>query len=286
MQKFSALLLILFYSSHAVSQIDIDLGLKSKMDFISIKSLTKNDRQNIEEYFITDSDTLVSLKNELSKSELDVFCKCFTNDSLIRNYKSAVFYYSNNNDKVQKANQWNSNLKVYFSKDIPKKTRNKFKKFYKPISSINNLKIDFVKDIEDSNYVIKLSDTIIPNITIGETEYDETHPLSKISYSLLIDKYRKYYGGTLIVDVDRLNNKNLLLPKLKQLFFLSLGAFIINKSFSNTSLISTEYIDNRQISNEDLKLLEMHYFIIYDKLVSAFTINELAKNSKSICSYE
>lgn len=286
MFKFLILLIVLSFTINTIAQTVVDLGLNKKKDFISIKKLDKNERQIIKDYFITDNDTLVNLKNELTEAELKLFCSCYTNDSLVKKYKKAVFYYEWNDDKLQKSNQWNSDIKVYFAPSIPRNVRTKFIKFYNPLNTINNLKIDFVKNIEDSNYVIKVSNTIIPNLTIRDNKYDETHPLSKISYSMLTDKTRKFYAGTMQIDLDNLDDKSLLLPKLKQVFFLSLGSFIINKSFSETSLVSSQYINSETISIEDFELIKMHYFKIYDQLVSASKIDELVQTSKSICKNE
>ena len=280
------LLLALIFGFEALSQTGVDLGLNNKKDFVSIETLNRADRNKIEDYFITDNDTLVNLRNEISKEELKLFCHYYTDDTLISNYKTAVFHYASNKDKKQKSYQWNCDIDVYVDSAIPKKIKKDFIKFYSSLNHINNLKINFVNDVEESNYIIKLSDTLISNYKMGRHKNPELHPLSKIAYNMLADDNKKFLGGIAKIDLDHLSDKSLLLQKLKQMFFISLGQFIVNETFHETSLLSPNYKNNETISNEDLDLLKIHYIKIYDKPLSAFTINELIEKSKSFCENE
>ncbi|WP_178985520.1 hypothetical protein [Winogradskyella helgolandensis] len=284
MPKFLILFIFLLFNFNAVvSQTGVDLGLNTKKSFVSITSLNQEDKLKIKDYFITDNDTLVSLGNELTNAELKMFCKCYTNDSLVNKYREAVFRMAMDNGKYRKSNQWNSDINIFIDKSIPRKVRKKFTEFYKPLTSINNLNLNFVSQVSEANYIIKESETLIENFESNITKYGENHPLSKGEYKVITDKNHKFYGATLTVSIRELEDKTLIVPKLKQLFFLSLGQFIINKTFPDTSLVSTLYNNSKIISEADLNLLNMHYFKIFDKEFTVKEFYRLLRESKRYC---
>lgn len=278
--------LLFLFSLNIISQTGIDLGLNGKKGFVSIKTLDLEERKNITDYFITDNDTLVHLKLNLTKNELKLFCDCYTNDSLVKAYRKAVFRVSMKHGRYRKSNQWISAINIYFDKSIPRKVKKEFIKFYEPLNSINNLDLNFISNISNANYIIIKSDTLIKNYESNLATYDEIHPLSKGGYKIITDKNNKFYGATLNIDTNRLKDKTLILPKLKQLFFFSLGQFIFNKDFPKTSLLSTRYKNSATISEDDLNLLKMHYFKIFDKQFTIVEFNKLLYKSKLYCSNE
>ncbi|WP_179349180.1 hypothetical protein [Winogradskyella pacifica] len=286
MFKFLILFTVLSFTISTMAQTGVDLGLNKKKKFISIKSLNKAEKERIEDFFITDNDTLVNLKNDLTEAELKLFCECYTNDTIIKKYKEAVFQYSWSRNKKLKIRQWNAEIKVYFDSAIPKDVKKEFIAFYKPLNEVKNLKIDFVKNKDASNYVIKTSDTIISQFGADESDYKETHPLKRISYNIATDNTYKFYSAITLIDLNRLEDKSLLLQKLKQVFFISLGQFVVNERADETSLLSTRYKNSSTISKMDITLLKMHYLKIFDQAISAYVINELVKKSKTLCTDE
>lgn len=282
MNKIYFFVVLLFFNLNATSQTDVDLGLNMKKKFVSLKTIDLEERALIMDFFITDNDTLVSIKDKLTKKELDLFCECYTNDSLTKKYNLSVFIDTWKDGKYLSNYQWTSKINVYFDKQIPIKVKKDFISFFEPLNNIDNLEIDFVKKKENANYLIKTSDTLIPN----NPKYGEAYNLSKATYNMLTDKNKKFYGGEIIIDLDRLNDKSLLLPKLKQLFFTSLGQFATLKHFTKTSLLSIKYEDDKEISDEDIQLLKMHYIKIFDEPFTLMEFYKLTSKFKSICKNE
>lgn len=287
MSKNIILLFFFFFSFNAIAQTDFDLDLNTKKEFISIKTLNKEKRKNIKDYIILDNDTLVNSNRALLFDNNQQFCEYYKSNEYFNNYNAAVSYeLLKKSDRIAVSKQWNSEIFVYLDKSIPKKLRKKFTSFFKQIDSINNFKLSFSKSIDQANYVIKVSDSTITNYKTDTREYDETYTYSRIKCNLLRDKDNKIYGAITLVDASLLNNKPLMLKKLKQIFFISTGQFNQVNFAPSESLLSPDYIDSIKIAEFDINFLKTHYFKIYSRPFNKLDAFKLSKKAKSICNNE
>lgn len=237
--KFKLSLLIIFVPLIWVNgQNSYDLILKKRIsDFSSVKSINF-EKENID------------LFNYFKKNDLES----------LRKYIDIVFI-SKKDYKTANILQWNSHIKIYLDKNIPKKTRKTIKRFYSSDSfkEIENLKISFVNKKSKSNYWIK-------DIS------SDSNSIS--SCSLIKDENFKVYGCILKVKCDDFDNKRLS-KILKQSIFRSLGNFSIISAKRNYSLLSINYTDQDILSDFDLNILKLHYNVIYDQIVNLNTFNKI-----------
>ena len=100
-----------------------------------------------------------------------------------------------------------------------------------------------------------------------------------MTYNLLADKNRKYYGATVIINKDSLKSNNKSIGKLKKLFFHSLTSFPTSQySVEKSSMIHSEYKDSLHVSEFDLTILKMHYVNIHDEIIDFKTYYSITKN--------
>ena len=130
--------------------------------YVSISVATKKNKNLLDDYIVTNTDTLVNINSSFNLYDLKNFCECFKSDELIQKYYSGLQYYYPKNKSYGITKQWNSKLVVHLDKSLPRTVRKKFRSFFNQVANIDNLDISFSKDIEKSNYLIKFSDTIIP----------------------------------------------------------------------------------------------------------------------------
>ena len=213
-------------------------------------------------------------------------CELIYNDSIVKQYKDVVFNNANCGvyDPVI-TKQWNSKIIVYIDNTIPRYIKKEFINFYKTLNDVNNLKIAFTKNKEKANYLITTThEDLLKKMDI--TDKDESYTYSHITYDLFTDNNSKFYGGKLKINIDAINDKNLILPKLKQLFFISLGQFTGDKSIAQNSLISFSYDNANKLSENDLQLLKLHYLEIHDKPLSCLSYGKFINKLKSNCKDE
>lgn len=273
-------LLFLCYQKVSQSQTDLKLGsFIEKKNFISIKNISRDEKQNIKDFIVLDNDTLVNYKDSLKIDNSNKFCKCFTNDSIFNKYISALQFES------RQSKQWNSEIIVYVDKEIPVTVKKNFIDFFKQIDSysIENINVSFTNNFNDSNYWIKVSDTLILSSKISQYDNDEFSPHSRVSYNLHTDNNKKFYSGILLIDKSLLNNKDLALKKLKQLFFISLGPFYYSKNMPSESLLNPNYINFNNISEFDIKILETDYYKIYPQPFSQSNLFKMRMKAKTLC---
>ena len=122
------------------------------------------------------------------------------NDSIIKLYKDIVFNNSNcgfyNPVYTQ---QWKTKIMVYLDKSIPKKIRKDFRRFFEQLNTIEHLQIDFTKNKEKANYLIKdTSEDLLAGMDLYTK--NESYPYSHVTYNLLTDINSKLFGGTLLIN--------------------------------------------------------------------------------------
>lgn len=237
-------------------------------------------------YVVINSDTLFGSISKISCQETLDFCKNLNDKKLINIYKDVVF---NNLDcgkyKRVQTKQWISDIIVYVDKTIPRKTRKEFENFYKAIGAINNLSINFNKKKSKSNYFIT---TTSENLSkpIDSININESYPYNHITYNLFGDNNFKFYSCILRINLNLIDDKTLIIKKLKQLFFISLGQFTIDKDVKTNSLLSYDYKNPNNISNEDLLLLKLHYLKIHDTPLNCFFYSKFIEDIQKRCNYE
>ncbi|MGJ8550403.1 hypothetical protein [Winogradskyella wichelsiae] len=255
--------------------------------FVSIKTLNENQKLRIIETVIITNDTLVKLKDKISEEDLKYMCACFKNDTITKIYRNMAFTRKVEGYSNSETSQWTSNIIVYFDSKFSKKIKKEFKAFFKPVEKINNLNIFYTNRPNKANYHIKVSDTIIKNHKNDEDILDETQPFSRITYNLISDNNHKYYAGKIFIDVKNISDKTLIIKKLKQLFFNSLGHFQLSYfSISANSLTKENYTNSLRISETDIALLKLHYFKIHHNSFSLKDFLKLENELKNTCTYD
>jgi hypothetical protein len=286
--KKSVLLLLFFIlaSANTYAQ-SFELFDTDNSKFISVKTVNEYQKSRIIEKVIIHNDTLVKLKNEIKGEDINYICDCFKNDTITTVYRNMAFTRKLKGYLESETTQWNSKVIIYFDSHFSKKIVNEFKAFFKPIENINNLNISYTNKPDKANYRIETSDTIIKNYENDDGILDEKQPFSRITYSLISDNNQKYYAGKIFVDVKNITDKTLIIKKIKQLFFNSLGHFKLNYfTLSSNSLTKENYTNSQIISDTDIALLKLHYFKIHHNSFNLKDFLNLKKELKTICNYE
>ncbi len=229
------------------------------------------------------SDESIKTSEKLPFQKSKNYCSYIKNDSLVKLYKDVVFNNANYGiyDPVITM-QWKSRIIIYLDKSIPKKIRKNFIGFFQQINDIENLNIEFTRNIEKANYLIKnTSEDLLTKMNLYDKE--DSYPLSHVYYNLLSDNNSKFFGGTLSINLDAITDKSLILPKLKQLFFISLGQFVIDRNVEKNSLLRIGYENTTQISKKDLTLLKLHYIQLHDKPLSCLSYSKFITKLKLNC---
>jgi len=178
--------------------------------------------------------------------------------------------------------QWKSKIVIYLDKSLPKKIRKDFITFFQQINDIENLDIEFTRNKEKANYLIKdTSEDLLAKTDLYDKK--ESYPLSHVYYDLLNDTNSKFFGGTLSINLDAIKDKKLILPKLKQLFFISLGQFVIDRNVEKSSLLRIGYENTNQILEKDLSLLKLHYIQIHETPLSCLSYSKFISKLKLTC---
>ena len=257
-----------------VSQTNNKILLKPRFLFEKQKVNTNN-------LVVLDSDTLYNTNNrQYNFSYLNDF---LDDEKFLKDYKTMVFVYSYENSKtVYHISQWNTPIIVYIDPKIPKTIIKDFKKFYEQLDGIDNLSVQFTKDINKANYLIETTSKNIhvygENYTFSSEDERENSIFSGVKYQLSRDDNSKFYSATLTINIEHNSNNNL--KQLKQLFFMSLGNFYSHHIYDQSSLLCDSYWNSTFISDTDLAILKLHYHIIYPQKVNSNTFNKLMKQSR------
>ncbi|OZV68591.1 hypothetical protein CA834_08965 [Winogradskyella aurantia] len=277
--------IILFFLVSLISHTQsIDLSIANRKQFVSVKSLPELNPNDISEKIILPEDTLVYIKQKFTSADLDYYCKCIENEEIANSYYAFAFTKRQKGFQNDRVTQWNADIILFIDKKIPKNVQKDFKKFIKPISNLKNLKINYSKDPLNSNYHIIASDTSLKIYKNDKDSLDIEHALSGATYQLISDSNDKYYSAKLSLDIDATQDSELLLKKMKQLFFLSLAQFQIGSRNQNDSLLSLDYNNSENISSYDIAILKLHYIRIHDYPFTKKDFSTFYKKLKPLCS--
>ena len=260
------LLLLIFVSSNLLSQSSYDSIIQPRKEFL-----------------ITENDATIIENTSNQNVNLDFLC----DQKLARKFTYSVFRHSNENSKtIHYLKQWNTPIIIYFDKRIPKEVINKFRSFFSELNTINNLKIYYTTNIEKANYQIKTSNHKITkytkNVKFTSDKEKINYFLYNATYQLQTDYNMKFYAGVIYINIDEFSN-DLLLKKLKQLFYISLGNLTTSYSSKENSLLSLKYIDNPTISDNDFNFIKAFYKVIYTQKINGTTFSNLKKLAQKNC---
>jgi hypothetical protein len=263
---------------------DTNLQIKSRKKFVSIKTIPSSKKDLIKDKIVLPNDTLVYLKEPVTEEELDYYCKCFKKESILLEYFQSAFTKERKGYSSNAVSQWNSKITVHLASDIPKSVKDGFKSFLKEFSGIKNLVIDFSKNPSQSNYHILGSKNALKQYENDEGDLDINYAYSGVTYNLISDNNNKFYSGRLRLDLQAIPSEELLLKKIKQFFFLSLGNFrATHNESSNGRLINVNYDNSNKLHQIDLDLLKLHYFKIHDYVFTKQEFSDLYKTLKQHC---
>lgn len=281
MLKWLIFIFFIFYQIDSHTQSLSDVGFEAKKKY----TLQRNnkDAAKSKDYIILKEDTLVNTKDFLKINDIERFCDCFKDESFVYTVSSAIQFELPEGKIIAETKQWNSHIYVFIDNSIPRNIRKEFRSFFTQTNNIDNFNLSFTNTIKKSNYLVKVSDSIISNYKTKKKTYDEENPYSKVTYNLVTDNNNKFYSGILLIDKSVLANESLMLKKLKQMFFMSLGPFSNSKSMPEESLLSPNYLESKKISSFDLKLLKTHYYRIYPRPLNKLDLIKLSRMAKSIC---
>jgi hypothetical protein len=203
-------------------------------------------------YILKDSDTLVMVKklNEIPKNRVLYEPR---DPSFLDIYKTVAFRFKNEGDKDSETMKyWKEPIKVYFAQNIHKDVVRSLKTFMKELEThVDSLHIQQVRSLEESNYVIFNNESY---------QYDtRVNKKSSCDYYIEWNNTSQITRAALRFDLLKLPSLKLRKQKLKELFFGSLGRFIMSDSFVCESYFSNCHSDTKYLTSLDIEILKYHY---------------------------
>lgn len=238
------------------------------------KELTKKDSLNL----IVKDNVILVLINEtetISKNGRSVIYE-YKDDTFLDIYKKIAFNHKNDSFSTNtKMKYWKEDIKIFFSKSVPKKTKKQFLKFAKnSLSEVDSLKLKEVNKVEKSNYIIYYSQ-----------DYEFESRLTNNKYSNYWVSWRNnnlIYKTSLRVRTDKLFNEKLRLHKMKTLFLETLGYFKFNAELDCENFFSGCYQENPKLSELDKEIIKYHYSYGICKGTSIEVFENQHKNAKKL----
>lgn len=277
MKKILCILLIAFsinsYSQHKGDVLrHVYISLKQYKKKYK-KPLTKNDSLN---FIYRDNDTLVQVKNYIKPKGTSVPYE-YKDSTFLYYYKKVAFNHKNDSvSKKTSMKYWKNDIRIFFSKSISKNTKKELMSFAKNISSqIDSLKISEVKKVEKSNYIVYY---------FGDYDYESRMANNKNTDFYIYWRQNKIYRGAIKIDTKVFFNEKLIIYKIKELFFKTLGYFKFIDDFNCESYFSNCYSPHKKMSELDLELLKYHYSYGICKGTDLETFEEQHKKAKELLS--
>ncbi len=211
--------------------------------------LTKEDSLN---FRFRDNDTLVLVKNYKRSKGVSVPYEP-KDSTFLKYYKKVAFRQKNKfPDSTETMKYWKDGIKLYFSESVSGKTKREVMKFVKNIDEqVDSLRIDRVRNIEDSNYVIYYS---------GDYEYLlEMRNEKNSDYHIYWNRNSQIYRGAIKINIKEFFNEHLKTERIKEMFFLSLGHFVQINDFACESYFANCYSESKHLTPLDIELLKYHY---------------------------
>ncbi len=187
----------------------------------------------------------------------------FSNSYFLKKYKKLIFGL----DKNVIIHQWSGPVIVYFDKKIPKPIIEDLKVFINSFPNIKNLDISITNNINEANYLFKVSSKDVTALTEKQlSDYTEAqlenYPYYKIIHDWHGNKNYKLYVSTLTISQSFLDNHTIL-DNLKKVFFISLlqaKGYTVN---DDTSILYRKNKGFKTLGAFDIVMLKYHYKTIY-----------------------
>ena len=221
-------------------------------------------------YMISRKDTLVFFNESDDENIIRVSRPFEYRDSTFISLYKKIAFNDAVKDKVNKTvslKYWKSEIKIYFTNSIPKKSRKSLLHFAELISNgIDSLKISEVKDINNSNYVI-----------YQENDYNYSDGLknSKTDFYISWNGRNIIQKGFIKMNSEEYFNEKIYNLKLQELFLKSLGFFKFTDAIDCENYFSNCFTVNKKFSAVDKELLKYHYSYGICKGVTEETFDEL-----------
>ena len=250
-------LLILSCTSIAQEKKVLEDNVRSYIKIRDYEKLTGKRKSEIpiENYKFRNGDTLVLIPNNYKfKNSVPYEPK---DSTFLEIYKDIVYKkYSKDTIRKKKLYMrlWKKPIKIYFSNSVDERYKKIIKRLSNTINKeVDSLKISFVSDLENSNYVV---------YEINEdNKYKYSKNLPKNKY---IDFYNywnrsRIYDTKLEINTTKHKNKTVNVNYLIQLFIKSLGHFNTTYKVPCKSIFSKCNSDKKRFRKEDLEILKYHY---------------------------
>lgn len=221
-------------------------------------------------YFIIQGDTLVAAHNIIINSVPFEY----KDETFLNIYKTVAFNDAHKSkDGKSHLKFWKKGVKVFFSESVPTRTQKNIKDFAKEISEgIDSLKISFVKDLTDANYVIYLA---------GDFEHCPNLEKSEVDYYINWNGKNQITKGYIKIDSKKFFTEKLLTEKMKELFVQSLGFFKTTDKLNCSSFFSYCYEEGKKFSALDKEILKYHYSYGICKGIDEETFDNLHENAEN-----
>ncbi|HDZ03913.1 hypothetical protein LCGC14_0199130 [marine sediment metagenome] len=229
-------------------------------------------------FIVNGKDTLVQLEKVPFGKRKTVTVPYEVKDSLfLITYKNVVFnkdkYLSQENPNRMR--YWKEPLRIYFNEIVDFVDRNALKDFAIRLEDkVDSLKIEFVKSIGESNFIIYYKDADNNN------EYSPDMSTKNEGFYTYWNRNNQLTNTFLKIDKDKVNPSTRV-ELLKWRFFQSLGYFRLQSNFPCTSYFSKCFEEVKILSDSDIELLRYHYSYGICKgsnLLDFETQHELAKD--------
>ena len=282
--KINTILLLAFFftcSFFGQEQVFQTSKLSLKIGDYKKKYNKKKVRLTKKNHVIVDNDTLIFIDNDYKVR--GVLVKYEEKDStFLEIYKDIVYKKYSNPVKDQKQQKeymklWKVPIKIYFDDAFDKNLQKTIIDAANNLSSqIDSLKITFVKNIEESNYII------YEMLDENSTKYS-----FDIKNNQFIDYYMKWNKGKIYEAKLELNlqkyptiSKEITANYLLQNFYQTLGRFFTTEKVPCNSMFSICNRNNKVLSEYDLEIIKYHYSYGICKFTDLETFEENHKNAK------
>lgn len=223
---------------------------KTYMDIKSYKKTYKRDLTKLDtlNFKFKENDTLVLLTQKDEQKFTTVPFE-YKDENFLKVYKSVAFKKSNDGKKSYQR-YWKEPLRIYFSESISKKRKANFINFANDITKgIDSLKVEFVKNLNDANFVIYQK---------GDFDYEKSLQKLNHDYYIWWDN-NKINRGFIKIDSEIFFNDNLFNEALNKLFIKALGHFEFTNLIDCSNYFSNCDTSTKKFSKLDYEILKYHY---------------------------
>ena len=231
------------------------------------RELTKQDSL----LFITfDNKLLVKVDDHVDMSKSRPFE--FRDSTFLELYKNVAFNPSKKDQNGKVFHRyWKQPLKIYVSPSISKGSKKFLENLTDEIKNgIDSLKISFVKDLNDANFVLYSN---------GDFDY-EPKITGKHDYYVYWNGRNQIYKAYIKVDQTMAFNETLLNNMIREHFIVTLGYFTLTDKIRCSNLLANCYDPTKSLSSLDKELIKYHYSYGICKGIELSTFNELHEKGK------